>query len=214
MADQRRRRRTDGQGGRRGQGPRPAGAARRARAALLGSAGDTAIRGAGEKTPDAPGPAKDRLRPRLTGRGAILVVVVAVLVVSYASSLKAYLQQRHDIKALQSEIVSRQRSIDQLQEQKDRWQDPAYVKQQARATFGYVMPGETSYVALDAQGHQIQAKSELGKPAKVGVSRTPTAWWDTAWGSVELAGNPPKQDTKGPATTIDGSKQGDQRQKE
>ena len=38
-----------------------------------------------------------RRRPRLTGRAAILVLVLAVLTVSYASSLRAYLQQREHI---------------------------------------------------------------------------------------------------------------------
>lgn len=145
--------------------------------------------------------AAPRLRQRPTGRLAILVVVLAVLVVSYASSLKAYLQQRHDMDALQQEIAQRQKSIDDLQEQKDRWKDPAYVEQQARERFGYVMPGDISYVALDANGNRIQPTSKLGKPSAVGEPTKPTAWWTDAWGSVELAGNPPKQGT-GPATTI------------
>lgn len=206
MADQRRARRRNL---RRGQGPQPAGASRRARAALIGSAGDTAVRGEDSpkvSTPSASPRPRRRLRPRLTGRAAILTLVIAVLVVSYASSLKAYLQQRHDILALQSEITSRQRSIDDLQAQKDRWQDPAYVKQQARARFGYVMPGETSYIALDSHGKRVQSTSQLGSPKRVGVSRAPTAWWTDAWGSVELAGQPPAQDTRGPATMINGAK--------
>ena len=40
-------------------------------------------------------------RPRFTNRMAILVVVLAVLVVSYASSMRAYLQQRDQINDLQ-----------------------------------------------------------------------------------------------------------------
>ena len=145
------------------------------------------------------------MRHRPTGRAAILVVVLAVLIVSYASSMKAYLQQRHDMDTLQSEIAQRQRSIESLQEQKKRWQDPAYVAQQARARFGYVMPGQISYVALDSHGHRIDPEATLGKPSTVGVPQKPTAWWEDAWGSVELAGKPPKQDTSGPATTINGA---------
>lgn len=149
-------------------------------------------------------PFKRRLRPRLTGRAAILVLVLAVLVVSYASSLKAYLQQRHDISTLTGQIAQRQQSIADLEAQKKRWRDPAYVQQQARVQFGYVMPGQVSYVALDAHGHLIDPQSELGNPARVGTPAKPTAWWTDAWGSVELAGNPPKQDTSGPSTQIGG----------
>ena len=46
--------------------------------------------------------ARARRRPRLTGRAAILVLVLAVLAVSYASSLRAYLQQRVHIVELKA----------------------------------------------------------------------------------------------------------------
>jgi len=128
------------------------------------------------------------------------VLVLAVLAVSYASSAKAYLQQRHDIDTTQREIAQRQASIDSLQQQLDRWKDPAYVAQQARERFGYVMPGETAYVALDANGHRIDPASQLGEPAD--TSKPPTAWWSSVWGSVELAGNPAARSTPPPATKI------------
>ncbi len=125
-------------------------------------------------------------RPRLTGRAGILAVVLAVLVVSYASSARAYLTQRHDIDQLTTQIAQRQASIRSLSGQLRRWQDPAYVALQARERFGYVMPGETSYVALDANGKKIQAPAKLGTP--VDTAPPLTAWWDTVWGSVTLAG--------------------------
>jgi len=53
-------------------------------------------------------PATRRRRPRLTGRAAILVLVVAVLTVSYASSMRAYLQQRAHIKDVKEQIATRQ----------------------------------------------------------------------------------------------------------
>ena len=71
-------------------------------------------------------------RPRFTNRMAILVVVVAVLVVSYASSMRAYLQQRSHINDLRAEIASSERDIKALEREKRRWQDDAYVENQAR----------------------------------------------------------------------------------
>ena len=44
-------------------------------------------------------------RPRFTGRAAVLVLVLAVLTVSYASSLRAYLQQRSHIGDLKQQIA-------------------------------------------------------------------------------------------------------------
>jgi cell division protein FtsB len=144
--------------------------------------------------------------PRLTGRAAVLVLVAAVLVVSFASSLKAYLQQRDNIDTVRAQIAERTQAIDELQTEKERWGDPAYVEQQARERFGYVMPGETAYVALDADGHRIQAESTLTAPDSVGP-KTPKAWWEDAWASVELAGDPPALDEREPARRINGVKE-------
>ena len=92
-----------------------------------------------------------RRRPRLTSRATILVAVLAVLLVSYASSARAYLQQRSELDALRAEIEQRESAIADLEREMRRWQDPAYVQQEARE-LGYVMPGETSYVVLDEDG--------------------------------------------------------------
>jgi len=142
-------------------------------------------------------------RSRLTSRAAVLVLVVAVLMVSYASSMKAFLQQRAHINDLQSQIAERQSNIDTLEAEKKRWYDPAYVEQQARARLGYVMPGEKTYLVLDENGDALRPQSDLDDPSEV-LSTTPTAWWSDAWTSVELAGNPPKPQ-KPPAAEIDGS---------
>lgn len=133
---------------------------------------------------------------------AVLVVVVAVLVVSYASSLKAYLQQRHDIEALKSQIAQRETAIGKLQEQKDRWRDPAYIAQQAREHFNYVMPGQTAYVALGPDGRPIKPSGRLSDPGTVGAPAKPTAWWSDVWSSDLLAGHPPTTAGTPPATKI------------
>lgn len=136
---------------------------------------------------------------------AVFVLVLAVLVVSYASSLKAYLQQRHDIESLKSQIAQREKAITDLQDQKDRWNDPAYLEQQARENFSYVMPGQTAYVALDANGQPIKPAGKLSSPESVGKAEKPTAWWSEVWSSDLVAGNPPKNTGTPPATKI-GSK--------
>jgi cell division protein FtsB len=143
-----------------------------------------------------------RRRPRLTGRSLILVLVLAVLAVSYASSMKAYLQQRAHIAELKEQIAERSDSIDALEREKRRWDDEAYVRAQARERFGYLMPGETAYVVLDEDGEPIETRSELHDPGQV-LREPPEAWWQDAWSSVELAGNPPKQRGLAPASELD-----------
>ena len=132
---------------------------------------------------------------------------MAVLTVSYGSSLKAYLQQRSQITDLKEQIAAREQSIDALEREKRRWEDPAFVQAQARARFGYLMPGETSYVVLDEDGQPLESGATLHDPAQV-VREQPTPWWTTAWASVELAGNPPTERNgagRPPASRIDGT---------
>lgn len=148
----------------------------------------------------------EKPRSRLTGRAAVLVLVLAVLTVSYASSLRAYLQQRSHINDLKSSIAQREANIDALEGEKARWDDPAYVEAQARARLGYVMPGEKTYLVLGEDGKPLEPQAELENPDAV-LSATPVPWWSDAWDSVELAGNPPKIG-KPPPSVIDGTKKG------
>lgn len=193
MADQRR---TSARGPRGRTGPGRTAAARRAAEA----------RAAAVAAADRLARIDPRSNPRLTGRAAVLVLVVAVLVVSFASSLKAYLQQRDHIDTMRAQIAQRAQAIDELEAEKERWSDPAYVEQQARERFGYVMPGETAYVALDAEGRRIQPEAELSEPDEIGSGK-PKAWWEDAWSSVELAGHPPRTAAGQPARSINGVRQ-------
>jgi hypothetical protein len=136
----------------------------------------------------------------------VLVLVMAVLTVSYASSLKAYLQQRQHIAELKAQIAQSEADINGLEREKTRWRDPAYVQSQARARFGYVMPGETSYVVLGADGKPLQSETSL-TPKREVLVKEPTAWFETAWESVLLAGNPPPpEDKPKPLDHIDGAR--------
>lgn len=141
----------------------------------------------------APGtPAAPLRSSRFTGRAMVLVLVVSVLTISYASSLKAYFQQHGQIEQLRGQIATSQSAINRLEDEKARWNDPAYVREQARARFGYLMPGQTSYVVIGEDGKPLAAQSTLSDP-RTSVAKTPTAWWTSEWRSVQLAGDPPTE---------------------
>jgi cell division protein FtsB len=141
-------------------------------------------------------------RPRFTGRAAILVLVLAVLAASYASSFRAYLQQRDHIAALRAQIESTDNAIDRLEREKRRWQDDAYVGQQARLRFGYVKAGENVYQVLDENGDPLDSPDTLSDAGEADAD-VPEAWWDTAWKSVKAAGAlPDEDDGDKPATSI------------
>ncbi|WKN49417.1 septum formation initiator family protein [Nocardioides sp. Arc9.136] len=152
--------------------------------------------------PGRPDDAPARRRPRLTGRAAVLVLVLAVLAVSYASSMRAFLHQRGEIAELKAQIAERKAAIDDLEREKKRWQDPAFVQSRARAELGYVLPGETPFVVLQ-DDEPLTTGARLSDPDDL-PEQAPEAWWVGAWESVELAGHPPK-DGAPPAAEIDGS---------
>lgn len=139
-------------------------------------------------------------RARFTSRMAILLVVFALLVVSYASSMRAYLQQRSQVQALQGQIASSRHQIALLEREKRRWHDNAYVEAMARERFGWVLPGETAYQVIGKDGKPLQDSSRLGNPAAVGRT-VPEAWWSKAYGSLRAADHPPAPKPK-PATRI------------
>lgn len=145
-------------------------------------------------------PQPDPPRPRLTGRAFVLVLVVLVLLVSYASSMRAWVDQRRQIAALEESIATAQRNIAELQREKRRWNDKAYVMAQARERFGYVLPGEVGYQVLDGDGRPLERGDGLDDPSSVGPAAEPV-WWQNAWASMEAAGNP--QDVPVPATELE-----------
>lgn len=152
------------------------------------------------------GRAEERRRTRLTGRAAILVLVLAVLAVSYASSMRAYLQQRNQIEALQSQISQREDAIADLKTEKERWQDDAFIAQQARERFGYVQRGETPYVVVGEDGEPLDGTAELTDPDSVGDTE-PRAWYGDMWESMKVAGNPPTRIPGSPSERIDPPKE-------
>lgn len=140
-------------------------------------------------------------RPRFTNRAAILLVVFAILVISYASSMRAYLQQRSHINELQAQIAHEEASIAAAEQEKRRWADPAFIEQQARERFGWVLPGETAYQVLDENGDPLTGDDKLTDPASV-APEPPEAWWSKVRESVDAADHPEKLVRPKPATDI------------
>ena len=162
----------------------------------------TPPRGSGPRGSTRPGqrPGPGRARPaaavraaparsRLTGRAAVLVLVLAVLMVSYASSMRAYLEQRSHLGSLRASIIESQTNIGDLEREQQRWDDPAYVEMQARQRFGWVMPGEIGFQVIGEDGKPLAEGNSLTDPDAVREANQPM-WWQSAWGSVEAAGAP------------------------
>lgn len=125
----------------------------------------------------------------LTARAIALAVVLLILTISYATSLRIYFSQAREISATKAEIAQRQQRIRDLQGELARWNDEVYVRTQARERLGWVVPGETGYTVVDANGNP------LGGGAKISAEAAPEqqpqdSWWSKLWGSVEAADRP------------------------
>lgn len=139
---------------------------------------------------NAPAPkAQPNAEPRasrgLTGRAAVVLLVLGALVVSYAQSLRVWFDQHQQITSLTDEIRDRQQRVGQLQDEIARWNDDAYVKAQARQRLGWVMPGEVGYRVIGPDGKPLEPSAS---PAGPGAVKHDPTWYAKLWGSVEVAG--------------------------
>ena len=139
------------------------------------------------------------VRANLTARALALVVVVLVLTISYATSLRIYFSQAHEIASTKAEIADSQAAIGDLQGQIARWNDPAYVTAQARERLGWLVPGETGFTVVGADGKPLGGGLTLDSSLTPAPDQPQTMWWDRMWGSVAAADKPAPV-KKNPAT--------------
>jgi len=119
-------------------------------------------------------------RSPLTGRAAVLALVVAALVLSSVVPLRAFFTQRADLAQLRAQTTQQEARVAALEATKQKWTDPAYVEAQARSRLHFVMPGEIGYVVLGRD--EAPAPTT---PKKVTPSNQ--AWFSKVWGSVKAA---------------------------
>ena len=131
----------------------------------------------------------------MTARAIALAVVLVILTISYATSLRIYFAQAHEIAATKAEIAERQQRILQLQGDLARWDDEAYVGTQARDRLGWVVPGETGYTVVGADGKPLGGGAVItAETAPEGPAQD--SWWSKLWGSVEAADQPAPVEAK------------------
>lgn len=100
-----------------------------------------------------------------SGRMLALVVVLLTITVLLAPSVRTFLQQRAQISALQQDIKSKAQQQAGLKNELSRWDDPAYIKAQARDRVNMMMPGETGYWVYGADGTTAAPSTGANAPA-------------------------------------------------
>ncbi|HEY8590266.1 MAG TPA: septum formation initiator family protein [Naasia sp.] len=110
---------------------------------------------------------------RLSGFSVLMLGVVVLAIVVLAPQVRMLVEQRQQIAELEAAVAAQQRDVEDLQEQRARWDDPAYIKAQARDRLLYVMPGEYAYLILDDVAAPADAQPA---PAKAGLEETRVDW--------------------------------------
>jgi type II secretory pathway pseudopilin PulG len=75
-----------------------------------------------------------------------------MLALFLAPPIKNYFVQRAQINALQSQLKSDNSALDAARRELLLWQDPEYIKSQARERLHFVLPGERQYIVTGTDG--------------------------------------------------------------
>ncbi|MCM6764328.1 septum formation initiator family protein, partial [Rathayibacter sp. ZW T2_19] len=120
------------------------------------------------------------------GSGFTLLVmgIMIMAVVVLAPSVKTFVEQRAEIAELQRTVDAAKTQAQNLDEERSRWSDPAFIRAQARERLYFVMPGEVSYLVLD----DIAVAQQAEQPASDSVQETPVDWAGSLLSSIAVAG--------------------------
>ena len=109
-------------------------------------------------------------RPRST-RTFSLVAAFFIFALVLAPPIQHYFNQRAQINALRAQVDSDRAVLEAARLELTRWQDPEYVKAQARERLHFVMPGERQYIVTgtptgepDAVANKVADQLEDGSP--------------------------------------------------
>lgn len=183
---------------RRGPASRPAkpGEAKRGRPARPGTGSSRPRAGEGTRPADAsPTPVTEPIRQSIVEsveyqseqrlgstarRAAILAVVVCVLTLTIAGPVRTYFSQRTEQQQLASAESQLRSQIANLEQQKSKLADPAYIAAQARERLGFVMPGDTPYQVQLPAG----ALSPTAAPAPPPTAHSNQPWYTALWHTI------------------------------
>ncbi|THG28773.1 hypothetical protein E6C64_16355 [Naasia lichenicola] len=122
---------------------------------------------------------------RLSGFSILVLGLIVLFIVVLAPSLKVLLEQRQQIAELQAAVAAQRDQVADLTTERARWDDPAYIKAQARDRLFYVMPGEYSYLIID---DTPPAATDSADATDAAQQAAEVDWAGTLWSSYLIAG--------------------------
>ena len=120
---------------------------------------------------------------RLTGRAAVLAVVICAIALSLAYPVREYVAQRRQIDSLVAQQQVMQAQVKSLKAQQAKLSSSVYIEQLARQDLDMCFPGTKCYIVEGGQPLISTARSPRPGPAP---------WYDKLWQSVQQAGRDAK----------------------
>lgn len=122
---------------------------------------------------------------RLSGFTIATLTLIVLTVVVLAPSLRILIEQRQEVAALEAQVAAQQAAVDDLVDQRARWDDPSYIQSRARERLDYVYPGEYSFNVID----DVQAPTTAnGLPISEDIQTTDVDWVGSLLSSVLTSG--------------------------
>jgi cell division protein FtsB len=131
-------------------------------------------------------------------KNAVLLMMIVFGVVTVAPNVQTFFSYRQQIADMQAQVDAAKKEVADMTIERKRWDDPVYVRSQARQRLYYVLPGEVSYLVMDAGSVNTSDKSgtvgamlaERRNTAVISSSIRTTSenWVDDIMGSVIRAG--------------------------
>jgi cell division protein FtsB len=115
---------------------------------------------------------------KLTGRAALLAVVICAIALSLAYPVREYIAQRQQIDQLLAQQQTYSDEVHALQQQNVKLSQTWYIEQQAEDQLHMCFPNEQCYVVVSGQ----QAKTTTAKPRTVA-----DPWYAKLWHTVQAA---------------------------
>ena len=122
-----------------------------------------------------------------------------VLAITIIPALRSTLNQQSQINALRDRIAQQRQTVAGLQQEEQKWLDPAYVEQQARERLKLVRVGDKSFTVIDGVAAPVLAGgARIAAPARTGAK---IPWYGQLWQSMVIADTPVNPVTGRPTST-------------
>ena len=143
--------------------------------------------------------AEEWMRSRKISLEIVTVLTIVVIgIFTLAPQVQIWFQQRQQIADLTVQVAKAKAELANMKVERKRWEDPVYIRSQARDRLYYVLPGEVSYLVMDANGINTSdvsgtmgaklAAQRNSNEISTSIMRTKKNWVNSVMQSVIRAG--------------------------